>query len=93
MADLRDIQARVKALASKRDQIIRDAGAEENKLEEAYGKLRELGIDGPETLTVEDLQAMSEKLQTELAQKVSDMETQVAKGEQLMTKYQELQGS
>jgi len=91
MADLRDIQARVKALASKRDSIIRDAGAEENKLEEAYGKLRELGIEDPEKLTIEQLNEQVQALQVELQQKQEAMEAQLAQGEKLMTKYQELQ--
>jgi hypothetical protein len=39
---LKEAQAKVKALASTRDQIIHAAGAEESKLKEAYNKLTEL---------------------------------------------------
>ena len=88
MADLKDIQTKVKTLASKRDQIIRDQGIEERKLEEAYEKLRELGVENPETLSAQEIQDLAEKLQTEFTEKLAALETQVTQGEALMVKYQ-----
>jgi hypothetical protein len=90
MADLQDIQTKVKALASKRDQIIRDQGIEERKLEEAYEKLRELGVDNPETLSAQEIQDLAVSLQAELDGKLAALETQVTQGEALMAKYQEV---
>lgn len=91
MADLREIQSRVKELTSKRDQIIRDQGSEQRKLEEAYEKLRELGIENPEKLSALEIQALATQLQTELEGKLATLETQLTEGEALMAKYQTLQ--
>lgn len=93
MADLKEIQSKVKELASKRDQIIRDQGIEERKLEEAYEKLRELGVEDPEKLTAQEIQDLATKLQKELEEKLAALETQVKAGEELMAKYQSLQES
>jgi uncharacterized membrane protein len=89
MTDLKDIQAKVKTLASKRDQIIRDQGIEERKLEEAYEKLRELGVEKPEDLSAQEIQDLATKLQAELEEKLTTLDTQVTQGEALMAKYQE----
>lgn len=89
MADITTIQTKVKTLASKRDQIIRDQGIEERKLEEAYEKLRELGVENPESLSAQEIQDLATKLQTELDEKLTALETQVTQGEALMAKYQE----
>jgi len=89
---LRKAQALVKTLQASRDQINRDAGAEENKLREAYGKLKELGVDDPEGMSPKDMQALAESLQAELEGKLAALEQQLAQGEALMQKYNELQG-
>jgi uncharacterized membrane protein len=91
MADLKEIQSKVKELAGKRDQIIRDQGIEERKLEEAYERLRELGIEKPEDLTNEQIQELAEKFQNELTEKLTALETQVAQGEDLMARYRTIQ--
>ena len=91
MPDLKEIQSKVKELAGKRDQIIRDQGIEERKLEEAYEKLRELGIENPENLSAKEIQDLAVKLQAELEEKLVALETQVNAGEALMAKYQTLQ--
>ena len=91
MPDLKEIQTKVKELASQRDRIIRDQGIEERKLEEAYEKLRELGIENPEELSAQEIQDLAVKLQTELEEKLAALETQVNAGEQVMAKYQSLQ--
>jgi len=93
MADLKDIQSKVKELASKRDQIIRDQGIEERKLEEAYEKLRELGVEKPEELSAQEIQDLSQKLQAEFADKLQALENQVTQGEALMAKYQTQENS
>lgn len=88
MADLKDIQAKIKILASKRDQIIRDQGIEERKLEEAFEKLRELGVEKPEELSAQEIQDLAGKLQAELEEKLTALDSQVTQGEALMAKYQ-----
>jgi uncharacterized protein YceH (UPF0502 family) len=93
MADLKEIQQKVKTLAGQRDQIIRDQGIEERKLEEAYEKLRELGITEPEKLSGQEIQDLATKLQAELEEKLTALETQVNAGEKLMAQYQTLQES
>jgi uncharacterized protein YceH (UPF0502 family) len=91
MADLNEIQNKVKALASKRDQIIRDQGAEERQLEQAYEKLRALGVEKPEELSAQEIQEMADKLQAELTEKLAALDQQVTQGEALMAKYQATQ--
>lgn len=84
---LKAAQAKVKALAGDRDRVIREAGAQERKLEEAYEKLRELGIESPEKMTSKQLQTMAEQLREQLTEKLGTIETQIAKGEKLMAQY------
>jgi hypothetical protein len=91
MADLREIQNRVKELTSKRDQIIRDQAVEQRKLQEAYEKLRELGIENPEKLSGQEIAALATQLQTELEGKLTALEMQLTEGEALMAQYQTLQ--
>jgi hypothetical protein len=85
------LQNRVKKLAGNRDQLIRDQGAAERKLEEAQEKLRELGIE-TEGLTSQQLQAKAEELGVELTVKMIEVETKVAEGEALVAKYQSVRG-
>lgn len=85
------LQNRVKKLAGNRDQLIRDQGAAERKLEEAQEKLRELGIE-TEGLTSKELQAQAEALEAQLAAKVEEITAKVVEGEQLVAKYQEVRG-
>lgn len=89
MADLREIQTKVKELAGQRDRIVREQAVEESRLTEAYEKLRELGITDPEKLSAQEIQDMAAKLQAELEQKLTALEKQVQEGEALMAKYQQ----
>ena len=57
---LKEIQARVKKLQSTRDEIIGTFKVQESKRDEAYAKLRELGIEKPETMTSKELQALAD---------------------------------
>lgn len=88
---LRDVQTRVKALQSTRDSIIGTFKVQESKRDEAYAKLRELGIENPEKMTSKELQALADTKRAELAEKVTALNEQLAQGEQLIQKYQELQ--
>jgi predicted ATP-grasp superfamily ATP-dependent carboligase len=81
------LQTRVKKLAGSRDQLIRDQGAAERKLEEAQEKLHELGIE-TEGLTSKQLQEQAEALEAQLASKVAEITSKVEDGEQLVAKYQ-----
>lgn len=89
--NLKQVQTRVKALQSTRDSIIGEFKVQESKRDEAYAKLRELGIENPEKMTSKELQALADQKRAELAEKVSALNEQLAQGEQLIQKYQELQ--
>ena len=87
---LKEVQTRVKTLAGNRDQIIREAGAEENKLKEAHSKLKELGVPDSETMSAKELQTLADDLRQQLADKLLSIEQELVKGEALMAKYKEL---
>ena len=77
---LKEVQARVRALQSTRDQIMRQQAVQEQKRDEAYSNLRELGIENPEGMTSKQLQALADEKKTELAEKVAELEAQLAQG-------------
>ena len=88
---LREIQGRVKNLQGTRDEIVGAFKVQESKRDEAYAKLRELGIQNPETMSAKVLQELADAKRSELADKVSALNEQLAQGEQLIKKYQDLQ--
>lgn len=88
---LRAAQAKVKALNSSREQIIGDARVEEQKLKQAFSNLKDLGIENPEGMTIKELRALEVTSKSELEEKLVAIETQLAKGEELIKKYNELQ--
>jgi hypothetical protein len=89
-AELKDLQTRQKALTAQRDQIIRDQGIQERKLEEIYAQLRVLGIESPELLSPEELMELSEDLKQKLEVKITTMAGLLQKGEALLAQYQEV---
>lgn len=88
---LREIQGRVKNLQGTRDEILGAFKVQESKRDEAYAKLRELGIVDPEKMSAKALQELADSKRAELAEKVSALNEQLAQGEQLIKKYAELQ--
>ena len=88
---LTQLKARVSALQASKDRINREQGIEERKLEEAYGKLRELGVENPEQMSAKALQALADEAQTNLTQILATLEEQVTQGEALLQKYEQLQ--
>ena len=88
---LRQVQARVKSLQSTRDQIITQQAVQGQKRDEAYKNLRQLGIESPETMTAKQLQALADEKKAELTEKIRLLEEQLAQGEALVAKFQELQ--
>lgn len=88
---LREVQGRVKALQGTRDEIVGAFKVQESKRDEAYAKLRELGIENPEKLTAKELQALADQKREELAEKVAALNEQLAQGESLIKKYKDLQ--
>jgi len=86
------VQNRVKKLAVNRDQLIRDQGAAERKLEEAQEKLRELGIE-VEGLSSKQLQEQAEALEAQLSAKVDDLIKKLEEAEALVAKYQSVRGA
>ena len=89
---LREAQARVKALAARRDQLIREAGIEEQKLEQAYESLRQLGVGNPENLTEDGLKKLAEETERRLATEMDNLMGILAKGESLIKEYDQRQG-
>jgi len=87
--ELQQLKTKVKTLAANRDKLIREHGAKESQLEQAYEKLREFGVQNPENLSVEELNAMAGKFEIELEEKVKLITTKVAEGEALMANYTE----
>jgi hypothetical protein len=88
---LKAAQAKVKSFQSSRDQINRDLAIEKHKLQEAYTKLTELGIQNPEQLNSGQLQALADEKRLELAQAMDALEAQLEQAQELMNAYQELQ--
>jgi uncharacterized protein involved in exopolysaccharide biosynthesis len=88
---LKEIQARVKKLQGTRDEIIGTFKVQESKRDEAYAKLRELGIENPDKMTSKELQALADQKRAELAEKVAALNEQLEQGEKLIQQYQELQ--
>jgi len=83
--EIHDLQARVKVLSTKRDGIIRQAGSEEQKLQEAYARLRELGVENPEKLSTDALEGLAGSLQTQLGVAVAELTAKVEEGERLLS--------
>jgi hypothetical protein len=88
---LRLAQARVKALSSRRDQVIRDAGIEEQKLQHLYDTLRQLGVSDPEALSEDKLRELAALTQKELEDNLKGLAEALAKGEELLKEYETLQ--
>ena len=88
---LKQVQARVKTLQTSRDQIMRQQAVQEQKRDEAYKNLKQLGIDSPEEMSAKQLQKMADEKKSELAEKIRVLEEQLSHGESLVTKFHELQ--
>jgi hypothetical protein len=88
---LKQVQSRVKALQTSRDQIMRQQAVQEQKRDEAYRNLRQLGIEAPENLSAKELQSLADEKKIELTEKVRALEEQLSQGESLVSKFQELQ--
>ena len=88
---LKDIQVRVKKLQGTRDEIVGTFRVQESKRDEAYAKLKELGIETPEKMSSKELQALADQKRAELAEKITALNEQLAQGEKLIAQYQELQ--
>ena len=88
---LRDAQVRVKGLAAKRDQVIRDAGIEEQKLQQVYDNLKQLGVDAPESLSKEDLEKLAEETKERLFVEMKGLMDALATGEGLLADYNKIQ--
>ena len=88
---LKEIQARVKKLQGTRDEILGTFRVQESKRDEAYAKLKELGIESPEKMSSKELQALADQKRAELAEKITALNEQLAQGEKLIAQYQELQ--
>ncbi len=88
---LKQTKARVTALQSGRDKINQQKGLEQGKLEEAYRRLRELGIENPEAMNGKELQVLADSLEVQLQEQLAALETQLGQGESLMAQYQDLQ--
>ena len=88
---LRLAQAKVKALSSRRDQVIRDAGIEEQKLQHLYESLRQLGVSDPEALSEDKLRELAALTQKDLEENLRGLADALAKGEALLKEYENLQ--
>ena len=88
---LRLAQSRVKVLSGRRDQVIRDAGIEEQKLQHLYDTLRQLGVSDPESMGEEKLRELAALTQKELEDNLRGLADALAKGEALLREYEAIQ--
>ncbi len=88
---LKQAQAKVKLLNSNREKVIGDARVEEQKLKQAYSQLKELGIDNADVLSIDELKALEEQAKAKLEELLVAIEEQVATGESLIKKYNQIQ--
>lgn len=88
---LRLAQSRVKAFSSRRDQVIRDAGIEEQKLQHLYESLRQLGVSDPEALSEDKLRELAALTQKDLEENLRGLADALARGEALLKEYESLQ--
>ena len=88
---LKEIQARVKKLSGTRDEILGTFKVQESKRDEAYAKLKELGIENPEKMSSKELQALADQKRAELAEKIDALTEQLGQGEKLIEQYKDLQ--
>lgn len=70
---------------------MRQQAVQEQKRDEAYKNLRQLGIDAPESMTAKQLQALADEKKIELSEKIQALEEQLTQGESLVSKFHELQ--
>ncbi len=81
---LKDLQIRIKKLASGRDTLIRDAGIQEQKLQEALEKLRANGIEEPEKIGEKELGEMAFEMSNQLDALVAELTAKIEDGERLL---------
>lgn len=84
---IKKVQQRLKSLQNDRDRILRQQAVQEQKRDEAYKNLRQLGITNPESMTSKELQALAESKNKELEEKIKEIELQLEQGEALITKF------
>ena len=89
---LRSAQARAKALSSRKDQILRDAGIEEQKLKQVYESLKQLGVPRPESLSEGELKELEEDSRKKLDASLEALLKALSEGESLLAEYDRLQG-
>jgi DNA repair exonuclease SbcCD ATPase subunit len=87
--ELKTLQTKVKALVVKREGLIRDAGVEERKVQEAIEKLAELGIDAAK-LSVEELENLRVRQQSELEATLSTLNAKVTEADALVAAYEKV---
>jgi hypothetical protein len=87
-AELKSIQASVKTLGAQRDRLNRDAGVEERRVQESIEKLKELGIEAPDKLSVAQLSKLRDAAQEELRVKIDLLKGKVEEGQALMAEYE-----
>jgi len=83
---IHNLHVRVKELATKRDGIIRQAGSEEQKLQEAYARLSDLGTPDAAKLSTDALEELNNQLQEQLVTAVAELTAKVEEGERLLAK-------
>jgi predicted DsbA family dithiol-disulfide isomerase len=86
---MKDLQRRVKTLATNRDQIIREVGSQEQKLAEMYTQLEATGVEKPADLSDVDLQTLATTLEAQLATQLAEITGKLEEGEKLFAQYQE----
>jgi hypothetical protein len=87
-AELKAAQNSVKTLGAKREKLVGDARVEEAAVKNAVEALTALGVTDAATMTVDQLNKLRDKKQTELQKNVDALQTQIAAAEKVMTEYE-----
>ena len=88
--ELEAVQRQTKLLATKRDGLIREAGIQQQRVTEALGKLKELGVADADKLSVEQLKKLRDKKQKELEAGVAALKAKVADSTRLLAEYEQV---
>lgn len=83
---LAELESRHEELITQREQHIRELGASEATLQQAQGKLRELGIETV-GMSSDQLKIAAADLEAQLQTKIAEITSQVEQGEALVNEY------
>lgn len=85
---LKELQTAVKGLNVKREQLLGDIGRQEQTVSEAATRLKAMGVDGAEKLSIAELDALEKKTQALLDIEMTKLSGEVTNAENAFKNYQ-----